>query len=363
MKRIGFLYEKICDLANIEKAIVMSSRNKKRKRSVKRVLADKGFYAKEIQKMLLSGKIPWGCDRYKSVVEPGSGKVRDVTIPSYYPDQIIHWAIMLVVAPIMKKGMARQSIGSIPGRGPLVGKRMVEGWLRNDRSLRAVFKADIRRFFPSIRPQKMKELLRRDFKDRRLLSLLDEVIERGSRNPCGGLPIGYYTSQWLSNYYLNRMDQMILRRIKPRHYVRYVDDIVMLDSNKRKIRRGGRELQKFLEENGFGLCLKPNFQTFKLHSRPIDFLGYRFHDGYTDLRKRLFFHLMRSVRRFHRTGTERSARAASSLIGWLRHIGSGKGFYLKVVKPLAPRRKLSAVISRSDRARKAMLSENNPNPH
>lgn len=349
MKRIGYLYEKICELDNILLAINMSARHKKNKRAVRRVLLHKTEMAERVRRMLLNHKVQWGVDHYKTIVESSSMKERHITIPNYFPDQIVHWAIMLVIRPKLMEGMVDQSIGSMPDRGPHLGKTKLEKVLRKDKSIRYAYKADIRHFFPSVRPNKLKDLLRRDFKDEELLSLLEEIIDRGAKNPWGGLPIGYYTSQWFSNYYLTLLDHFVLEQIKPKDYTRYVDDILLLDSNKRKLHRANDAIRAFLEEGNYGLEIKGNYQVFRIGSRPIDFLGFRFHVGYVDLRKRLFFNMMRSVRRFHQSRMVSTARRVISLTGWLRHIGSGKGFYLRVVKPLAPKKLLSKAVSKDDR--------------
>ena len=50
-----------------------------------------------------------------------------------------------------------------------------------------------------------------------------------------GLPIGNLTSQFWANVYLNELDQFVKRELKCRHYVRYVDDLVLLDSSVEKL--------------------------------------------------------------------------------------------------------------------------------
>ena len=45
-----------------------------------------------------------------------------------------------------------------------------------------------------------------------------------------GLPIGNMTSQFLSIYYLNKLDHFIVNDLKLKYYVRYMDDFIILDS-------------------------------------------------------------------------------------------------------------------------------------
>lgn len=46
--------------------------------------------------------------------------------------------------------------------------------------------------------------------------------------PGKGLPIGNLTSQFFANVYLDRLDQFVKHTLKCRHYLRYVDDFILL---------------------------------------------------------------------------------------------------------------------------------------
>lgn len=92
--------------------------------------------------------------------------------------------------------------------------------------------------------------------------------------PCGkGLPIGNYSSQFFANLYLNELDQFIKRKIKCGYYIRYVDDLVLLDKNREKLKFLKNNINLFLKEN---LDLELNLNKIKLQSigKGIDFLGY-----------------------------------------------------------------------------------------
>lgn len=47
-----------------------------------------------------------------------------------------------------------------------------------------------------------------------------------------GLPIGNYSSQFLSIYYLYRLDYKIVHIYKTKHYVRYMDDFILMHEDK-----------------------------------------------------------------------------------------------------------------------------------
>ena len=45
--------------------------------------------------------------------------------------------------------------------------------------------------------------------------------------PFYGIPLGFYTSQWLSNWYLQGLDHFIKEQLCAVHYMRYMDDMVV----------------------------------------------------------------------------------------------------------------------------------------
>lgn len=349
MKRIGNLYDKICSIDNIRLAIKSSAKGKTKRNYVKRILNDLDGTAKRIQDMLLSGENPFQEDRHRVISEGALHKERNITIPMYYPDQIIHWCVMLQVAPIIKKSMYEYSCGSVPNRGGIYGKKYVEKILKYDDKVKYILKLDIRKFFPSISRAKLKELLKRKIKCSKTLRLLDMIIDHGGAGDTG-LPIGYYSSQWLSNFYLEELDHYIKEKLKIKYYIRYVDDMVLIDSNKRKLHKARTNIDEFLAINNYGVSLKDNWSLYKIGSRPLDFLGFRFYCNYTNLRKHIFIRLNRNVRKAT-CGTVSShlARSTLSLYGWLDNIGNGRNYYDKYLKPKITKETLQKIVSMEDK--------------
>jgi len=70
-----------------------------------------------------------------------------------------------------------------------------------------------------------------------------------------GLPIGNLTSQFFANVYLNALDQFVKHTLKSRYYVRYVDDIVLLDPDPAVLARWQQQIAVFLEQQ-LGLRLR-----------------------------------------------------------------------------------------------------------
>ena len=122
---------------------------------------------------------------------------------------------------------------------------------------------------------------------------MDKIVDS-----CNGLPIGNYTSQWFSNYFLQELDYYIKQNLQIKHYLRYVDDMVLLDSNKKKLRAARLKIEQFL--NNKYLKLKSNWRVFRVDKRPIDFLGFRFYRNKTFLRKRLCLRIKRRIKKIYK---------------------------------------------------------------
>jgi len=294
MKRIGHLYEKMCDIALIKLAIHKAAQGKTQKYYIRKVLAKIDEYALRIQDMLVNETISLSPNRQIEIYDRSCSKTRMITVPKFFPDQILHWVLMLVIEPIIQKGMYRYSCGSVPGRGGMEAKKFVERALK-DEKVRYVAKLDISKFFNSVKPKYLLPMFERKIKDKRVIGLIGKILENGG--DC--LPIGYYTSQWFSNFFLEGFDHFVKEELGIKYYVRYVDDMVLLDTNKRKLRKAIARMEAYLNE--IGLHLKPNYQIWKVNSRPIDFVGFRFYKEKVVLRKKIFFRLCRRVRNVKKT--------------------------------------------------------------
>lgn len=339
MKRVGYLYEKMCDLSLIRYAIRKAAQGKTYKHYIRKVLQNEEAYALRIQEMLVNESVKLSPNRQITIYDRSCSKERIITVPKFFPDQILHWVVMLVIEPIITKGMYRFNCGSVPTRGGMEAKRYVERALK-DEKIRYVAKLDISKFFNSVKPEYLMAMFRNKIKDEKVLRLINAILENGG--DC--LPIGYYTSQWFSNFFLEGFDHYVKEELKIKKYVRYVDDMVLLDTNKRKLHKAIARMDEYLLK--IGLKLKRNYQVWKVGSRPIDFVGFRFYQDKTVLRKKIFFRLCRRVRNVRKSGyiTVHQAQGILSLLGWLSHINAWK-FYKEKIYPYAPKSRLKNIVS------------------
>lgn len=353
MKRVGHLYEQICNPANVRKAILKASLGKRHRPHVRHVLERIDARAAEIAALLRAKAYVASPYAVRTIRDGATQKERTISKPRFFPDQVIHWALMLPLQPVLMRGMYRYSCGSVPGRGTSDGQKALRRWLNRDyKGTKYCLKMDVTKFYPSIDREQLKAAFRRIVKDADCLWLIDTIIDSSAP----GLPIGNYTSQWFANFFLQGLDHYIKQTLGARYYLRYVDDLILLGPNKKALHKARAAIAAYLAE--IGLALKPNWQVFPVSARPIDALGLRFYRDYTTLRRR---NALRIRRRAKRIGGKaqlnyRDACAVVSYWGWIKRSDS-YGFYHKYVRPqvsvAAAKRKASEHGKRSARLRAA----------
>lgn len=344
MKRKANLYSAMCDDAIIRQAIHNAAIGKTRYPHVKKILCNEEFYVKEIRKMLEDGT--YAPHPYqKATIREGTGKKeREISKPKFYPDQVIHWCIYLVLKPWLFRKFYVFNCGSIPGRGVHYGKKYVQKWVQTDRkNTKYYLKLDVRKFYQSIQPDKLMPKLRRIIKDERFLRLNEQIL---SMEP--GLPIGMLLSQVYANFFLTDLDFWIKQELGVKYYMRYMDDMVLFGRNKKELHRIRRLIAERLAKDG--LELKANWQVCKFNNEPLDFMGFRFYRDRITIRKRIMIAISRCERKAGKAGRSVSfhrAAAAISYLGWIKCTDSHELFE-KWIKPYLHIRILKNVIRRTE---------------
>ena len=254
-------------------------------------------------------------------------KQRQILVPTM-DEQVIHHMVVNVLQPIFMRTMYEHSYGSIPNRGAHLAKRRMERWIKNDAdNFRYILKLDIRKYFDSIPHNILKAKFAKLIHDDRFLDVIYEIIDITDK----GIPIGFYTSQWIANWYLTDLDHYIKEVLRAKYYVRYMDDMVIAGSDKTSLHIIKDGIEEYLD-NKLGLELKKNWQIFPLEKRPIDFMGFRFSYNKTTLRKTILLKAKRKAGKIRARGVNiHSARQMLSYLGWIDKTKVYM-FYLKYIK-------------------------------
>ena len=325
MKRYNNLFDKIVSLDNLYEADKKARRQKSHRPEVMLFDKNKDKLLLDLQRKLINGEYETSEYYVFKIYEP---KEREIFKLPYYPDRIVHHAIMNIMEPIWVSAFIKGTYSYIRKRGIHKALRDVKFALKDEINTQYCLKLDIRKFYPSIDHDILKTIIRKKIKDKRLLSLLDEIIESAQ-----GVPIGNYLSQFFANLYLTYLDHWIKEQKKVRYYFRYADDIVILGGDKQQLRDLFYDIQDYLN-NKLKLNFKDNWQIFKVDSRGIDFVGYRVFHTHTLLRKRIKKRFCKKINKLNKKQNldkDTYKQKICSYIGWIKYC-NGRNLLNKMSK-------------------------------
>jgi retron-type reverse transcriptase len=252
--------------------------------------------------------------------------VKREIIAADFRDRVVHHLLFDWIYPIFDRQFIYDSYSCRTGKGTLFGVRRAEGFMRAvsaDYQQQAwVLRLDILGYFMSIQRSRLYELVcvgldkahywqqLPEWQAKMTRFLLQKIIFhdpvqnselRGSPNnwkglphsksliaapPGCGLPIGNLTSQLFGNIYLNGLDHFIKRKLKIRHYGRYVDDMLFLHHDKKVLKALIPQVREYLQIE-LGLTLHPQ----KIHLQALQygfpFLGMYLKPGRTYVGQRI----------------------------------------------------------------------------
>ena len=322
MKRIGNLYGRIISVENLRLADEKARRGKLRSYGVRRHDKNREANIMALHEALKGKTFRTSEYDVFMIHEP---KERVIYRLPYYPDRIVHHAIMNVLEPIWVSVFTHNTYSCIKGRGIEGCARHAEKMIRRyeGRPLYCL-KIDIRKCYPSMSHEVLKGIVRRKIKDKDLLWLLDEIIDSAP-----GLPIGNYLSQYLANlnfaYFMHWVNEELKLECEE-----YADDFVFYSESKDRLWEAFPKIRKYIEEE-LRLKVKGNWQIFPVaencydkHGRAIDFVGYRFFKKQKLMRKGIKKNLCQVVARLRgRALTAKEyRRRIASWIGWAQHSDS-----------------------------------------
>lgn len=254
----------------------------------------------------------------KFTIVADQGKVREISKLPYYPDRIVHHAIVNVIERKRVRSFIRDTFCCIKGRGLMDGTNRLQHALKHHpEETKYCLKIDLKKYFPSVDQQVLSDEMHRLYKDKEFLALIDDIIFSTDK----GLPIGSLTSQLFANIYLSPLDHYMKDRLGVKYYYRYCDDIVVLSDHKGYLKWALREIKKFASER-LHLTVKPTEQLFEVEKVGIDFMGYKFFHDYRILRKSIRQRFWKYMKRAKSDKRKQAVLAAYK--GWCQHCNARK---------------------------------------
>lgn len=319
MKREKDIIKEIIEPHNLYNSISVVLHGKKRKRT--RI----GRWIMKNDKLvvdILSRQIQSGTFRisgYKErIVTDGAKDRRVQAIPMI--ERIGVNAVMSVVERRVFRRYIRTTSASIKNRGTHDLLNYIRKDLQLDgEGMRYAYKFDITKFYESVSQDFMMYCLRRIFKEKVLLTILERFVKMMPQ----GLSIGLRSSQGFGNMLLSMfLDHYLKDQMGVKHFYRYCDDGDGHANTKKecwKIRNMVYQQTEFMK-----LKIKPNDRVFPV-IEGLDFLGYVIYPTHTKLRKRNKKNFARKIHRIK--SAKRKRELTASFYGLCKHADCRNLFY------------------------------------
>ncbi len=329
MKRFGYLYEKIYDWDNLLLAYKKAKKGK-RGASVEGYIYDWESMLLETQEALKDETYEFGPYNKFMIYEP---KERQI-MAAPFGDRVVHHAIYNVLGPILDKPLIWDSYACRKGKGLHRAVRKAHAMYKHSSYH---YRLDISKFYYTIDHEILIGLIRRKVKDRKLVDLLQRLLNTYTseteyyfpfvhddvfdmiRNR--GLPIGNLTSQLFANYYLSSVDHFIREKLGFSKYIRYMDDMIVFGDSKQDLSQARQSIINKLAELRLRINNKKDIITS--NSQGVDFLGFRLLGNSIRVRNQNLCRFKRKLRRISKQGDTDLSELLQSFNGHLGYLLSG----------------------------------------
>jgi len=362
------LYEQICDWGNLLWACEKASRGKRSQSPAARFeyrLEDNLFTLKEelTEKTYRPGA-------YTSFYIHDPKKRLISAAP--FRDRVGHHALCNIIEPLLEKSFIDDSYANRIGKGT---HRAIDRAQHFSRRFKYVLPCDIQQYFPAIDHDILRRILFRRIKNDGARWLIDLILKSGegvlhdsykmvyfpgddlfANNRPRGLPIGNLTSQFWANCYLDGFDHFVKRELGCKGYVRYVDDMLLFDDDKKRLWEWKTALNQRLE------LLRLTIHENRAQVRPVregaPFLGFVVFPNKRRLKRRkgvAYNRKLKGLVRAFEKGLISVDYLSASIAGWINHVryADTEGLQDAIIMP-----KLLHILCGSGHAGHAVIHQN-----
>ncbi len=345
MKRYNNLYEKICSFENLYLAYLKARECKRYKSEILKFSYHLENNLLNLRKELLDQNYKHGS--YRTFIVNDSKKRIIKAAP--FRDRVVHHALCNLIEPIFDRGFIYDSYACRKNKGTHKTIKRLESFIRsisdhikNKAIPEDVYclQCDISKYFANIDHEILIKLIEKKVKDKKTLWLISKIVE--SSYKCKflenllefrlvGIPIGNLTSQLFANIYLNELDQFIKHKLHKKYYLRYMDDFIILNNNKKELHQARALIQDFLK-NKLKLKFHPKKANIFLAKRGINFLGYIIFKNYKLLRKSTVKRFIKRVKILKKKINKKlitGERYNRSIQSWLAYAKFGNSWRLR----------------------------------
>lgn len=291
MKTYNNIYPRIYDFANLHKAYLKARAGKRFREEVLDFSSKLEENLIQIHNELINSLYQPSPYKQFVIKEPKERLI--LALP--FKDRVVQHAICNIIEPIFEATFIKDSYACRKNKGVLKGVKRAAKHISSVEKTGGIYclKMDIHKYFYSIDHHVIFEMIKKKIRCKKTLDLIKVIID-SSDNP--GIPIGNLTSQLFANIYLSSLDHFIKEDLRVKYYLRYMDDMVIIDNSKENLARLLSEIKIFLKTK-LRLELNKKTQIFPI-KRGLDFLGYRQFRASRILRKSVMLKSYRKIKKF-----------------------------------------------------------------
>lgn len=205
-------------------------------------------------------------------------KEREIQALQYKDRVVQHCLCDNYLYPKLTSGFIKENAACQIGKGTDFARRLLADSLREQYKKHGVdgyiLKADVHHFFPSIDHAVLKSMLAPRIEDPAILRLLYRIVDSFHATDGRGVPMGNQTSQLFALLYLDPLDKLVKQKLRIRHYVRYMDDCLLIHKDKAVLQDCLAKMTALVQDE---LHLEWNAKTQIVPIKNgVEFLGFRF---------------------------------------------------------------------------------------
>lgn len=313
MKRVNNIYEKILDTQIIHNMYIKRVKiNTKNKIKLERFESNYSANIMQIKNTLENSSYKVGKYNIFLIKEP---KLRLIMSQNIKDKLVNHLVSEYFLVETFDNTLINLNVATRKNKGTHFGmKKLITFLNQNINKDLYILKFDIYKFFYNLDHQILKKLIRKKIKDKKVLQILDEIISSTDADYINkeiinlkkmelekvsnlkinknekqkyindinnlplcekgkSLPIGNMSSQALAIIYLNELDHYIKEVLKPMFYERYMDDGLLISTNKNDLKKYLSKIIIILDR--YKLELNNKTKIFSL-KEGFEFLGFRY---------------------------------------------------------------------------------------
>ncbi len=287
-------------------------------------------------------------------------KPRLVMSQKIYDKLVNHFVTNYYLIPNIEKSLIPSNVATRKEKGSKYAMKLIKEYfnkllINNLNKEIYCLKIDISKYFYSIDHDILVSMLENKIKDKNVIDLIKKIISESNQEYINksikyykekyqisipfykenkGLSIGAMTSQFLAIFFLNNLDHFIKEKLKNRYYIRYMDDILILNTDKEKLLDDWQKIKYEIEKLKLNINSKSNIYK---SSRGFSFLGYKYKIINNKLNifynKKTYYRIKRKLRKLYKHDKVKYYKSYSSYYGYLKIVKNIKevDFKLKTV--------------------------------